>query len=156
MPGTRHVAAALALLWLVCGAPPPAAAAGLCAAAATDDTLRPIPEDLVPAATRLFRLQAMPAAQIQRSTVYRCLDGHVLICTTGANLPCGKADTGRRLAAADGWCAQNPGSTFIPMYVTGHATIWQWHCLGSRAAVVGRPLATDRRGFIARYWKPAE
>jgi hypothetical protein len=153
MPGTRHAVAALAL-WLVCTTP--AAASGLCAPAATDDTLRPIPQALVPAATRLFQLQAMPAAQIQKSTVYRCRDGQVLICTLGANLPCGKADTSRRLAAADGWCAQHPGSQFIPMYVTGHATVWQWRCLGPRAATTGQPLATDRRGFIARYWKQVE
>jgi hypothetical protein len=127
--------------------------ATLCRTLGTDDRLRPIPASLVPAARRLFELHTMPAAWIRRSTLFRCFDRHVLICNLGANLPCGKADTSRSLPAADKWCAGHPGSDFIPMYVTGHDTIYRWHCAGSRAAVGGTPLKTDRRGFIARFWK---
>jgi len=132
-----------------------AAADPLCGAAGTDDTLRPIPETLVPAAIRLFQLEAMPAEQVRQTTYYRCAGGRVLLCTTGANLPCGKANTSRRLPAADAWCAEHRGSDFIPAFVTGHDTIYRWRCRGGRAATVGTPMKLDRRGFIARYWKPA-
>jgi hypothetical protein len=95
----------------------------------------------------------MPDAWIRRSTYFRCFERHVLICNLGANLPCGKGNASRRLPAADTWCAGHADSDFIPMYVTGHDTIYQWRCAGKAAAVTGTPLALDRRGFIARFWK---
>jgi hypothetical protein len=149
-------AAAPWLLLLAIATASPASADQLCRATGTNDTLRPIPESLVPAATRLFQLDAMPAEQIQRSTYFRCDAGRVLVCNIGANLPCGKANTSRQLPSADAWCAEHPGSDFIPMYVTGHDTIYRWRCSGVRAATIGAPAEVDRRGFIARYWKPAD
>jgi hypothetical protein len=122
----------------------------------TDDTLRTIPDALVPTATRLFHLDAMPSEQIKRSTYFRCQARRVLLCTVGANLPCGKGNASRHLPAADEWCAANPGASFIPMYVTGHDTLYNWRCSGKRAAIVGQPLRLDRRGFIANLWKPAD
>jgi hypothetical protein len=119
----------------------------------TDDRVRPIPGSLIPAAVRLFDLGAMPAAQIQGSTYFRCMSGRLLLCNVGANLPCGKADTSRRPPGTAAWCAAHPQSDFIPMAVTGHATIWRWRCEGGKPATVGPPEAVDRRGFIARYWK---
>src|SRR6516165_12839607 len=58
----------------------------------TDDTLRTVPPSLVSAVVRLFQLEAMPLAQVERSTYFRCADGQVFVCTVGANLACGKAD----------------------------------------------------------------
>ena len=125
----------------------------LCRDAATDDKLRPIPDSLVPAATELLHLEAMPADQVQRSTYYRCAAGRVLVCNAGANLPCGKANTSRQLDGAEAWSAEHPGSDFIPMYVTGHDTVYRWRCHGAHAATIGAPIETDRRGFIAQFWK---
>lgn len=146
----------IAAAW--CGAaraerPPPEPPQALCRQLGNDDHLRPIPDSLVPDAERLFRLEAMPAEQIRRSTYFRCAEGRVLVCTVGANLPCGKANASRRLPAADAWCAEHPGSEFIPMAVTGHDTIYAWHCRGPAAAVTATRLKVDRRGFIARVWK---
>ncbi len=126
------------------------AAPALCHGDLTDDMPREIPESLVPEAVRLFGLEAMPAGQVRRSTLYRCAEGRVLVCNLGANLPCGKANASRDLPAAEAWCAENPGSDFIPMYVTGHDTIYRWRCDGAKAATSGEPLAVDRRGFISR------
>jgi hypothetical protein len=128
----------------------------LCRASETDDTPREIPDSLVPDSVRLFGLDAMPAEQVRRSTLYRCDAGRVLVCNLGANLPCGKANTSRDLPAADAWCAENAGSDFIPMYVTGHDTIYRWRCNGTKATVSGEPLQVDRGGFIARLWKPVD
>jgi hypothetical protein len=127
--------------------------ATLCRTLGTDDRLRPIPASLVSAAIRSFDLHTMSAVWVRRTTYFRCFERHVLICNLGANLPCGKADTSRDLPAADRWCAEHPGSDFIPIYVTGHDTIYRWRCAGKRAAAGGPALAVDRRGFVARYWK---
>jgi hypothetical protein len=126
----------------------------LCPAGVTDDTTRPIPQSLVPEAVRLFGLEAMPEEQVMRSTLYRCAQGRVLLCNLGANLPCDKANTSHDLPAADNWCAENQGSDFIPMYVTGHDTVYRWRCDGAKAATVGEPLQLDGQGFISRLWKP--
>ena len=88
--------------------------------------------------------------------MYRCAEGRLLVCNLGANLPCGKANTSRALPAADAWCAERPGSDFIPMYVTGHDTVYRWRCDGTKAATTGKPLEVDRRGFIVELWKPAD
>jgi hypothetical protein len=130
-------------------------AARYCRRVGADDTLRPIPRSLVPEAARLFFCTANPPAEwVRRSTVFRCSAGRVLLCNPGANLPCGKANASRRLAGADAWCAGHPGSSFVPAYATGHDTIYRWRCIGARAEPFGAPLRRDRRGFIARFWKP--
>ncbi|MGH7101547.1 MAG: hypothetical protein ACREFJ_04040 [Acetobacteraceae bacterium] len=132
-----------------------ASPAAACRRLGTDDQLRPIPGSLVPAATRLFGLEAMPANQVERSTVFRCFEGKVLVCNYGANLPCGKADTRRTLAGASGWCATHPDAAFIPMYVTGHDTIYRWRCHGGQAVTTATIFSVDPRGFIRQFWKPA-
>lgn len=147
---------AVALLVIPCVAAWAGPAQTLCRSGKTDDETRPIPSSLVPAAVRLFGLQRMSAEQVRRSTVYRCAEGRVLVCNLGANLPCDKANMSRDLPAADAWCAENAGSDFIPMFVTGHGTIYRWRCNGTKAAPVGKPLAVDRRGFIVELWKPAD
>ena len=152
-------AAALAVAWLMpLGSAAWAASPHeeLCRESETEDTPRPIPESLVPAAVRLFQLAAMPPDQVERSTLYRCVEGQILLCNLGANLPCDKADTSRDLPAAEAWCAENPSADFIPMYVTGHDTIYRWRCQGAKAETTGEPLEIDRQGFISRYWKPAD
>jgi hypothetical protein len=130
-----------------------ASPAAYCQQAGTDDTLRSVPTSLVPVAVKLFQLEAMPAEQVQRSTYFRCSNHHVLVCHVGANLPCGKADTRRALPSVDAWCADHAGSQDVPAYVTGHATIYQWRCDGTRAVASGSALSVDDRGFVAQYWK---
>ncbi|MGH7105824.1 MAG: hypothetical protein ACREFT_04895 [Acetobacteraceae bacterium] len=133
--------------------PAAASPAATCRRLGTDDRLRPIPGSLVPAATRLFGLEAMPANQVERSTVFRCFEGKVLVCNYGANLPCGKADTRRKLAGASDWCANNPDAAFIPMYVTGHDTIYRWRCHDGDALTTATVFSIDPRGFITQFWK---
>lgn len=125
-----------------------------CRRVGADDALRPIPALLVPAAKRLFGLDA-PDSVVQRSTVFRCLDGAVLICTSGANLPCGKANEDRHLASAGRYCRENPDASSIPMFVTGHDTIYAWRCRGAEADAGEPAEPLDPRGFMARLWKPA-
>jgi hypothetical protein len=145
----------LALVLILPGLPPGAAAQEplrWCREKRTDDTLRVIPLSLVPAATRLFRL-AMPSAQIQRTTVFRCAGGRTLLCTSGANLPCGKANADRRLAGAEAWCRDHPHADMIPAFATGSDTVYRWRCAGSTPEIVAQVEKIDARGFVARYWK---
>lgn len=157
MPSLRPILA-LAVAAPVALALPSGAAgetpAETCARAGTDDSLRPIPASLAATARRLFGLDA-PDAVVARTTVFRCAGGAVLLCNTGANLPCGRANTDRGLASAARYCRDNPDDASIPMVVTGHDTVYRWRCRGGEAEA-GEPVErTDARGFVARLWKPA-
>jgi hypothetical protein len=123
-----------------------------CARQGTDDRLQPIPADLVPAVNALFHT-TMPRQVAIDTTVLRCLDAHVLVCTQGANLPCGKADTQRTTDGGTQWCRDHPDASFIPAYATGHATIFEWRCRGSVPEIARQLYEVDPRGFIAQYWK---
>jgi hypothetical protein len=81
----------------------------------TDDGLRPIPQSLVPAARRIFSLK-MPDQQVLHSTVFRCAKGHVPVCSYGANLPCGKANSDRDLPGTEAWCHNHPNADLIPRF----------------------------------------
>ena len=86
---------------------------------------------------------------------WRCADGAVLACLYGANIPCdAKADTSRTpTAAISDYCRQNPGSDFVPMYVTGHETVISWACHGADPAVVSAG-AVDAQGYAKAFWEP--
>jgi hypothetical protein len=121
-----------------------------CARIGYDDTLRSPPPSLAPAIRRLFNVNGPHAL---KSSYYRCAGGAVLVCWVGANLPCGKASTSKTLPAAAQWCAMHANSDFIPMYVTGHDTLYSWHCANGKAAA-GTPVGElDARGFFLDYWK---
>jgi hypothetical protein len=149
--------AALSLVLTLVGAAHPAAAQGaaaLCAKAGVDDRLRPLPAELVARARKLFEIGPETSAGLVRAgTQYRCMDGKVWLCNAGANLHCGKADLGKKSEGADEYCRDNPGSESVPMYATGHATIYEWTCEGARARAGARIMEIDARGFIAENWK---
>lgn len=126
----------------------------VCSQIGTDDTLRPLPAELVPAARRVFDLDgSLSANYVRAATSLRCDQGRALLCYVGANLNCGKADTSRSMSAADEYCRDNPAAVGIPMSVTGHATVYDWSCDGGNAKAGEQIVATDRRGFIADNWK---
>lgn len=144
--------AATALLVLA-GVPGRAGEAGdVCRHLGTDDRLRPLPPALLPQFLRRFGPH-MPADYALATGWIRCADGKVLGCSTGANLPCGKADTRRDIPGADAWCRAHHDPAVIPAYVTGHATLYAWRCRGGRAVPVRQVARPDRRGFVAGYWK---
>ena len=120
----------------------------------TNDTLKPLPADLVAVARRLFRL-AMPDDLIRKTTVYRCRDGNTLLCTTGANLACGKANTDRNPAGVVAWCQAHRQSDSVPMFVTGHDTVYRWRCTDGTPSIETSVEPVDARGFLWRNWKDA-
>ena len=86
---------------------------------------------------------------------WRCADGAVLACRYGANIPCNaKADTSRTATAAiNDYCRENPGSDFVPMYVTGRETVISWACHGADPVVVDAG-AVDAQGYAKAFWEP--
>jgi hypothetical protein len=108
----------------------------------------------VPAALRGAVAQAFAIPEeAARHAVVRCVGPKLLACSIGANLNCGKADARRSLPGAIAYCRANPNSDFIPMFATGHATIYDWRCRGGHA-IPGRRVATvDAQGYMAENWK---
>jgi hypothetical protein len=152
----RLLIAALALPVLVAWLASPGWAetpAAACERLGTDDTLRPIPESLVPAVNAASGTE-MPVGVALRTTVFRCADGRVLVCAVGANLPCGRASTSRTPGAgAIAWCSQNRDAAFIPAVATGHDTIYAWQCHDGAPLIARQVLDVDKRGFIVQFWK---
>jgi len=96
----------------------------------------------------------MPARVAADTTVFRCDRGRVLVCTVGANLRCGKANTSRD--PGEGmlqWCRDNPSAEFVPASATGHDTIYAWGCQSGAPRILQQPLHVDARGFVAEFWK---
>jgi hypothetical protein len=109
-----------------------------------------VPDDLLPAVAKAFQIDAATA----RDTTYvRCVGPKLMGCYVGANLVCDKADTRRILPGATEWCRQHPGSKIVPMVATGHATVYNWTCQGSRAVAGKAVMKIDRQGYLAVNWK---
>ena len=49
-------------------------------------------------------------------------------------------------------CRENPGSDFVPMYVTGHETVVSWACRGTDPAVTNVG-AVDAQGYAKAFWE---
>jgi hypothetical protein len=121
-----------------------------CAQSAANSGEQPIPAELAPYAAKMFDIDLELA---KASSFYRCVDGGLLLCTVGANLPCGKANTSRSIAGASNFCRQNPDSIGVPMAATGHNTIYSWRCVGKIAKAGGPVARLDKQGYFASYWK---
>jgi hypothetical protein len=128
--------------------------ADACKPGVTDDRPMPLPDEMVARARQIFQLH-IPDALIRKSTVYRCMDGRTLMCTTGANLACGKANTSRDPPGVATWCRDHADADDVPMFVTGHDTVYRWHCSGGKAVTEGIVETVDARGFLSRNWKDA-
>ena len=97
-----------------------------------------------------------PIQMFQKTTIWRCMDHQVYACNFGANLPCdSKANTNKTPTQAMGdYCKANPDSDFIPMSVTGHATIYSWHCVQDTPELLNQIAKVDAAGYLANIWYP--
>jgi hypothetical protein len=109
-----------------------------------------VPPDLVAAVAKTF---AIDNAAIATGAFVRCVGAKLMACSVGANLVCDKADQRRELPGATAWCRDNPRSDSIPMFATGHATIYEWSCKRRRAVAGKVVLTVDPQGYIAENWK---
>jgi hypothetical protein len=88
-----------------------------------------------------------------RGLSWRCFEGKVWGCSVGANLVCGKAETGRdpnRQMVE--FCRENPQYDDLPFGVTGHGTIYIWYCRDGTPVIDRESLHVDPRGFISQNW----
>jgi hypothetical protein len=128
-----------------------------CAKIGNDDRVKPVADALLPNARRMFDVPAdMAASHVKATTSVRCMNGAVWLCNSGANLICGKADVSRNSPGADRFCKENPDSIGVPMSAAGHATVYDWKCVGRQARIIGRIVEIDGRGFMAENWKQLE
>lgn len=98
--------------------------------------------------------ESAPLDIFTRGTYWRCMDGKVYACNVGANLPCyEKADTSREPnEGMANFCKENPDSDFIPMSATGHSTVYEWKCDGTKP-VPGKQFAeVDKQGYQKNIW----
>ncbi|MSQ30471.1 MAG: hypothetical protein EXR64_00360 [Dehalococcoidia bacterium] len=115
------------------------------------DGTRAVIQDALAIAERRPQRFADPAAR-RVAIPWRCMDGAVWACDQGANLPCGAANQNREpTAAMNTYCAEHP-DWGIPLYVSGHSTIFAWSCYGGRAVIDRQQFQVDARGFVANFW----
>lgn len=116
----------------------------------------PVPDAVINGFKKAAGLEAStePMDMFKKTTSWRCMDGKVVACNVGANLPCSsKADTNKTpTQAMQDYCSANPGSDFIPMSVTGHATIYSWHCAKDGAELLKQIVDVDAAGYLANIW----
>ena len=95
-----------------------------------------------------------PSDVFARGTSWRCMGGRVYACFVGANLPCeSKANTDRTPTQPEkDFCAQNPGSDFIPTVVTGRETVYEWHCVNGEPQIARQLTQPDGQGFLSDIW----
>lgn len=118
-----------------------------------------VPESIARGLQKAFGVApSEPLAAFERGTSWRCMDGAVYACNVGANLPCAAkpdADPKPTQGMRD-FCTSNAGSDFIPMYVTGHDTLYSWSCAGTEPKRGERTSPLDARGFVASIWHRIE
>lgn len=119
-----------------------------CAKVGNDDKTKSITPDLLPFVRKQF--SGSDDAFLKASTFYRCMGGSVWVCNVGANLPCYGPDRSKGSSAINDYCRDNPNEDFIPMAVTGHATIYSWKCDNGKP--IRTPLKLDARGFHTDIW----
>ncbi len=135
-----------------------------CAAVGTIDkpdaryTGAPVPDEIIAGFKKAAGLEAStePMDMFKKTTIWRCMDSKVYACNFGANLPCdSKANTNKTPSQEmNDYCKANPSSDFIPMSVTGHDTVYSWHCSNGSAAVLDQVEKVDGAGYIEQIWYP--
>ena len=97
-----------------------------------------------------------PNEWFTKGSFWRCMDGKVYACFVGANLPCeSKANTDKTPSAAENdFCKANPNADIVPAAVTGHDTVYEWHCKAGAPEIVKQVVQVDAQGFLANIWYP--
>lgn len=132
--------------------------AALCARLVNDDTIRDYDPSLRTRTAAAFQ-KRFPAAKgkpdggsWETQAQYRCMNGKVMVCFVGANLPCAKMNTQRANPGADMFCRDNPEAQSVPAYAIGHDATHSYRCRSGKAEVTGTTRQLDRRGFARDLW----
>jgi hypothetical protein len=95
-----------------------------------------------------------PLEPFRERSTWRCMARKVYACTFGANLPCReKADISRTpTSGMSAFCRYNPSAGFVPIAVTGRATVYAWRCAGDTPAIQRQVTEPDASGYLADAW----
>ncbi|TPN75973.1 hypothetical protein FJ987_22915 [Mesorhizobium sp. CU2] len=149
---------AIVALWAGKAAAAPADLHKLCSQVKNDDTVRPYQHALHAGTVKAFKelfpdAKGMPQeAELETQANYRCMDGKLLACFVGANLPCAKMNAARDNPGADEFCKTNANADSVPAFATGHDAVYAYKCEGGKAVVSGTNWLLDKRGFATKLW----
>lgn len=139
-------------------AAPEADLVAVCARLGNDDSIRDYDPSLRAGTASAFR-KLFPDAKNgpvedswQTQAQYRCMNGKVMVCFVGANLPCTKMNAQRGNPGADMFCRDNPDAGSVPAYSTGHDSIHTYRCRNGKAEATGTTRQLDQRGFAKDLW----
>ncbi|HEV2512916.1 hypothetical protein [Bosea sp. (in: a-proteobacteria)] len=139
-------------------AAPGADLAAVCARLGNDDTIRDYDPSLRARTASAFRKLFPNAKDVPgeeswpTQAQYRCMNGKVMVCFVGANLPCAKMNAQRDNPGADTFCRDNPDAGGVPAYATGHDTTHAYRCRNGKAEATGTTRQLDQRGFARELW----
>jgi hypothetical protein len=99
-----------------------------------------------------------PLEMLRQTTIWRCMDSKVYACNFGANLPCdSKAKTDRTPSQElIDFCKANADAPVIPMSVTGHDTVYSWHCVKDSPEIEQQIAQVDKAGYLQNIWYAIE
>lgn len=113
-----------------------------------------VPQGVIDGLLKALGNPSTPKDVFVQGTFWRCMGGNVYACNVGANIPCdSKADTVKTPTQGETeYCQQNPNAEFIPAFVTGHATIYEWACKNGIAEITKQLLEVDAQGYPKQFW----
>ena len=99
-----------------------------------------------------------PVDVFSQGSIWRCMDGKVIGCFVGANLPCeSKANTNTEpTSEMNTFCEEDATAEYIPAAVTGHDTIYEWKCQDGKAVIGDQVFHVDSQGYISEIWYAIE
>ena len=129
-----------------------------CASVHDDDKLRnyesTLREPKIKASRTIFAAskEEPDASQFEAQAQYRCMDGRVMVCFTGANLPCTKINTAKDNPGANVFCRQASDGVPVAAYAAGHDSAFSFTCRAGKAVVDRETWKLDKRGFATKLW----
>ena len=127
-----------------------------CASGRNDDDVRnyepALREPTIKAFKEMFPNTRADPSEFETQARYRCMDGRVMICFIGANLPCVKINTAKDNPGADAFCKNASNEVPVPAYATGHDAAYSFKCRDGRAVVDLETWKLDKRGFAEKIW----
>ncbi len=98
---------------------------------------------------------SMPRTVVEKGTYLRCVNGKILVCFVGANIPCTeKANSLKKPNASEvAFCKKHPEASTIPAYITGVGTLYAWRCENGKPVAGKQIFHADNYGFIREFWQ---
>ena len=113
-----------------------------------------VPDWMARALMRAVHAPASAPLSAFSHAVWRCLDGAVLACSYGANIPCDQKANASHMPSigARRYCAQNRAADVVPAYAAGRATVFEWRCAAGDPVIARQVLDVDAAGYASAFW----